>query len=385
MIQMILVVLSMTLIGAVIGALTNVFAIKMLFRPFRPIYFGRFRLPFTPGLIPKRRKELALQLGKLVVDHLLTPEGIANRWLHDELKEDANQWLRQRWHTVATSQQTPSDWVADHCSSEFQTGKQRQMDVFSIEERIDILVDEWTNQPIVSLISNEMEADLRKQFQDWSNYLLKRGVEYIESPEGKMQLETVVSRFFDGKGTIGGLVGRFATSDKIVEWLREEIVRVLKDDYSIELVTQLIDREYEEIRNCQVNELVNAEAIDAAKVTLKQTLYEQVPMLKHWNQPFMNWMPEYEERVFKEWTPVVIDSLFEFVKNRLEWWIEQLRIDEIVRDQVNGFPLERLEALVLSISRRELKMITLFGALLGGGIAALQGVLMIIFGMNFSS
>ena len=52
------------------------FSDKMLFRPHRPIYFGKFQVPFTPGLIPKRRDELAVQLGKMVVEHLLTPEGI---------------------------------------------------------------------------------------------------------------------------------------------------------------------------------------------------------------------------------------------------------------------------------------------------------------------
>ena len=45
----------------------------MLFRPHRPIYIGKFQVPFTPGLIPKRRDELAVQLGKMVVEHLLTP------------------------------------------------------------------------------------------------------------------------------------------------------------------------------------------------------------------------------------------------------------------------------------------------------------------------
>ena len=55
---------------------TNHLAIKMLFRPHRPIYIGKFQVPFTPGLIPKRRDELAVQLGKMVVEHLLTPEGI---------------------------------------------------------------------------------------------------------------------------------------------------------------------------------------------------------------------------------------------------------------------------------------------------------------------
>ena len=57
--------LTTTGLGAIIGGFTNHLAIKMLFRPHRPIYIGKFQVPFTPGLIPKRRDELAVQLGKM--------------------------------------------------------------------------------------------------------------------------------------------------------------------------------------------------------------------------------------------------------------------------------------------------------------------------------
>ncbi|NCT39427.1 DUF445 family protein [Bacillus sp. EB93] len=61
-------------VGAVIGGFTNLLAIRMLFRPYKPIHIFGKQLPLTPGLIPKRQDELAKQLGKLVVDHLITPE-----------------------------------------------------------------------------------------------------------------------------------------------------------------------------------------------------------------------------------------------------------------------------------------------------------------------
>ena len=76
-----LTILFMAVIGAVIGGFTNLIAIKMLFRPYKAIYlFGR-KLPFTPGLIPKRRDELAEQMGKLVVEHLLTADSIREKVL----------------------------------------------------------------------------------------------------------------------------------------------------------------------------------------------------------------------------------------------------------------------------------------------------------------
>lgn len=59
------------LIGAVIGYCTNYIAVKMLFRPYHPIKIGKWTLPFTPGVIPRRKPELAHALGSAVGKSLL--------------------------------------------------------------------------------------------------------------------------------------------------------------------------------------------------------------------------------------------------------------------------------------------------------------------------
>ncbi|WP_457638662.1 DUF445 domain-containing protein [Persephonella sp.] len=59
------------LIGAFIGYITNYLAVKMLFRPFEEKRVFGFRIPFTPGLIPKRRKDIALSIAETVEEHLL--------------------------------------------------------------------------------------------------------------------------------------------------------------------------------------------------------------------------------------------------------------------------------------------------------------------------
>ncbi|MGA9231226.1 MAG: DUF445 family protein, partial [Exiguobacterium oxidotolerans] len=62
----ILKIIGMIVLGATIGAVTNHLAIRMLFRPLEAKYIGKYRIPFTPGLIPKRRDELAANLGRTV-------------------------------------------------------------------------------------------------------------------------------------------------------------------------------------------------------------------------------------------------------------------------------------------------------------------------------
>ncbi len=47
-------------VAGIIGYVTNALAIKMLFRPYRAVYIGRFHVPFTPGIIPSQRKSVGV-------------------------------------------------------------------------------------------------------------------------------------------------------------------------------------------------------------------------------------------------------------------------------------------------------------------------------------
>lgn len=70
----ILTIIGMMIIGSIIGGFTNFVAIKMLFHPYHEKKIFGYKLPFTPGLIPKRRNELSEKVGQMVTNHLLTPE-----------------------------------------------------------------------------------------------------------------------------------------------------------------------------------------------------------------------------------------------------------------------------------------------------------------------
>lgn len=66
--------ISGPLIGAVIGYITNYIAVKMLFRPYTQKKIGKFKIPFTPGVIPKRQPKLAKAIGRAVGEDLFTKE-----------------------------------------------------------------------------------------------------------------------------------------------------------------------------------------------------------------------------------------------------------------------------------------------------------------------
>jgi len=78
------------LVGGLIGLVTNGIAIKMIFRPLRPVYIGKFRLPFTPGLIPKERSRIAKAIGDVISNDLLNRDTFKSTLLSESMKSQIN-------------------------------------------------------------------------------------------------------------------------------------------------------------------------------------------------------------------------------------------------------------------------------------------------------
>ena len=73
------------MIGAVIGYFTNYIAVKMLFRPLKPVRLGKFTLPFTPGIIPRKDK-LAEAIGNAVGHNLFTKQDMQNLFQEEKIR-----------------------------------------------------------------------------------------------------------------------------------------------------------------------------------------------------------------------------------------------------------------------------------------------------------
>ncbi len=69
------------IISAFIGWVTNLIAIRMLFHPKKPVKIIFFTIQ---GIFPKRQKQFAEKLGKLVADELLSFEDIAEKLTNRE-------------------------------------------------------------------------------------------------------------------------------------------------------------------------------------------------------------------------------------------------------------------------------------------------------------
>lgn len=65
--------ISMPLIGAAIGWVTNWLAVKLIFRPHRPVNLLGYKIQ---GVIPKRRAELARSIGQVVERELVSVDDL---------------------------------------------------------------------------------------------------------------------------------------------------------------------------------------------------------------------------------------------------------------------------------------------------------------------
>ena len=72
------------IVGGVIGYITNDLAIKMLFHPHKPLFIGKWHVPFTPGLIPSQKERIAKSLGGVISKQLLNAETIQKEALKEE-------------------------------------------------------------------------------------------------------------------------------------------------------------------------------------------------------------------------------------------------------------------------------------------------------------
>ena len=98
-------------IGAVIGYCTNYIAVKMLFRPLKPVKIGGKTLPFTPGIIPKGKARMAKALGQAVGEHLLTKEDLEQMLLSQEVRDTVVYGVGNGLQSIQDSEDTLEEFL----------------------------------------------------------------------------------------------------------------------------------------------------------------------------------------------------------------------------------------------------------------------------------
>ncbi|QUH21625.1 DUF445 family protein [Alkaliphilus sp. B6464] len=104
--MMVVQLLILAIVGGVIGWITNLLAIKMLFRPFQPVSIPLINFKIQ-GLIPKRKAEIARSIGQTVETELLSIEEIIDKLVKSNNKDEILILLKNKI-TVIVANHLPS-------------------------------------------------------------------------------------------------------------------------------------------------------------------------------------------------------------------------------------------------------------------------------------
>ncbi|HEX6923375.1 MAG TPA: DUF445 family protein, partial [Bacillales bacterium] len=214
-------ILFLIVIGALIGGVTNSLAIKMLFRPYRAVYIGRWRLPLTPGLIPKRREELAEQLGKTVMEHLLTPESIQRKLYDADFQEEVLQWAKQQAEEMLDTDDSVEVLL------------ERQFGVSGLKDRLDEKIEtavraafeKRSEYTVEEVLPEAWRAKADEVLPAAAEYIAVEGARFVESPEGRAKLQLLIEQFLSGRGMFSNMLQMFLGGDSLGDKLQAELAK----------------------------------------------------------------------------------------------------------------------------------------------------------------
>ena len=145
--------ITASLVGSIIGYITNWLAIKMLFKPYNEVKILGFKLPFTPGLIPKEKNRIAKSVGETIGKHLLTQETIVDALCSDAMNKKLEQWVEKKISELKNEEKTVKEKL------EAVLGDNFNKTICSVDSKLSeycykYINREDTKEKLVKLISN---------------------------------------------------------------------------------------------------------------------------------------------------------------------------------------------------------------------------------------
>ena len=373
------------LVAAFVGGITNHFAIKMLFHPRKKIMIGKFRVPFTPGLIPKRREDIAESLGNVVADYLVTTEGLQEMVLRPSFKLQVEEYFQGLLHKWSDSPLTLKEaaltvWDED----KWDTFKLKLNGVANtmLERGIDLVWDQYGfgEKALKEVIPGWTEEN-RERWSDMAAEALLRTIEEeLLSSGGQRMLSKMASGMADqAGGFLGTMAAIFMDEDKLVRKLTPALVRALRSEDTKAKVARAVKDRLEQYAEKSVGEFLELLTGGEGKEWLKSQL-GKLPLDK-WagmageakiSSLLAPWTTQLENAI-----PPATDRMLRGIVRTIPLAMQAIQLPKLVHEQVQKFPIELLEEVILSVSGKEFRAITWLGVFLGGLIGLFQSLFML--------
>lgn len=398
------------LVGGGVGYFTNDLAVRMLFHPLEPKYIMGKRLPFTPGLVPAEQDRLADRIAALIVDSLLTQEdfqGLAQRLLTPERVDQAVDFSIDVIQ-AEFSQTAKLHALADDLAEALTQVIQRSVPALTAHlaeksltpERIRFVLD----QVIDSVLQNFQLTPAMADFITHHVMSLvltpdhiRRSLVSLLTPANIAAMDEMVKQRVTGKYSV--LLFFLNLPDVLTK------ARIFLDSES-EQANALIAESLELV------DLAGALERAILRFNPRDMSWEHIAGFKeslvHWLHNYLSThydviVPPLVERVdlptlvrdmIRRFNPEDIPpgviarmkaetsrfihrylekNLFDLVERGLE----MADLQTLIANKIRAFSPARMEAIILDVSRRELRMIVWLGGALGFLIGCLQAALLI--------
>ncbi|MEB6323111.1 DUF445 family protein [Staphylococcus xylosus] len=370
-----LIIIFMMIIGALIGGVTNVIAVKMLFHPFKTYYIFNKRVPFTPGLIPKRRAEIADKIGQVVEEHLLTESMIQSK-LNATATRTAIEEVIQKQIEKLKEDRISLDYLANKVDIDIAQLANGKIETI-MSEKLELFYYDHRNTPITQLIPENIEKSIDNKVEAVPEILFDRARVYLKSEKGAADIASMLDTFFNEKGKIVGLLQMFMTKESIADRIQHELIRLTNHPKAKDIANQIIDNEYETFKSKQLSEVLNEQQFQSFKTSITDLAIGYMDInnmaTRSINTLTPNFIQFLENKVTQKLTNVIIEN----ASKHMSPIMKKVNLRQMVEQQINTFDLAYIEKLIIDIANKELKLIMFLGFLLGGIIGLLQGIIAI--------
>ena len=377
----------------------------MLFRPYKPIYIGKRKLPFTPGLIPSNQERLAQKVSDTIMGSLLTPgelQKLAQRLLALDRIESAISWLLKLAldRVKSDSEQKTAKILGSILRDLFSQSLPRLLKVLARKEDF---LEEQINQIFDRILLNFRLKDSQgKKFADWLlgavippdtlrraiiDFLSDRNIKIIDEGFREKTSGTywVVANLFGLRNSLlrlrsfcidepeisnarlQELTYSLQIRDRIKNWLTNLSLQNLP----VSTVRQLRKTVREAVRK-----YVKEEGGDVLTRLGESVEWENLAALilkRLQSSPTVN---DSLEVISQELALVLDRYLEEDLEKLVAQAIPILSIDQVIIDRVNATSSEELENAVQGIVKNELQAIVNLGGILGFIVGLIQVVIL---------
>ncbi|MCE5042101.1 DUF445 domain-containing protein [Staphylococcus chromogenes] len=373
--KVVLIILGMTLIGALIGGVTNMIAIKMLFHPFKAYYIFGKRIPFTPGLVPKRREEIASKIGQVVEEHLLTEslirEKITSEAMHTSIYNTVQQQITALQSDKVTLQSLVQDFHIDLHE------KTETWIKHFLNERLNKKYLKIENEQIETLVPQNLMHTIDEKVLQIDEVILKRARYYISSDKGYHDIFEMIETFFNEKSRILSMLQMFMTKEAIAERVQAELLRLSEHPKAKRILKTQIQEEYQRLKSMPIRDIVTKDQFNDKLEKFIEECISHLQIKQKMHTPLNRLVPDMFTYLKSEGAEKLTAFIISTLAKRLTSIFKKVNIAGLVEEQINRFDLDYIERLIFEIANKELKLIMLLGFILGGIIGFFQGLIAI--------